>query len=275
MRLRRSRRSKLSLMRYLTKPMQLLYFVYAISLFMLLMIPVFLWALVASAFGRIKGGNLVYLACRTWADLWFALIFIRVKTVYHEKPDPHQSYIFVVNHLSYLDSALIPKIFRRPVRPLGKVEMTRIPVFGTIYKNVIVTVDRSSAANRSRSVQLLKSVLRKGISVLVFPEGTFNETGHPLKAFYDGAFRIAIETGTPVMPVLFLDNYNRMRTDSVFSFNPGRCRVLFLPSVSPDGYPLEALAQLKEEVYQRMEIELRKREAAWITRKTEKSAPKQ
>ncbi len=94
--------------------------------------------------------------------------------------------------------------------------MTRVPVFGFIYKNAIVTVDRSDAAHRAASLKILKSVLNKGISIFVFPEGTFNETSAPLKEFYNGAFKLAVETQTPVQPVLFLDTYKRMHYSSVF-----------------------------------------------------------
>ena len=98
-------------------------------------------------------------------------------------------YIFVSNHISYLDSAVLVKAYRQPVRPLGKVEMSKVPVFGFIYKNAIVSVDRSSAHNRAKSIRILKSIIAKGISVMVFPEGTFNMTNKPLKEFYDGAFQ--------------------------------------------------------------------------------------
>jgi 1-acyl-sn-glycerol-3-phosphate acyltransferase len=251
-------------MRVLLKPLRLLYVVYAFALFIALMIPVFLWSLLASRFGKIKGGNLVYYACMVWADLWFPLIFIWHRNIYIEKPKAHESYIFVVNHISYLDAALLPKVFRHSLRPLGKVEMAKIPVFGTIYKNAIVTVDRSSAANRARSVQIMKSILQKEISVLVFPEGTFNTTGQPLKEFYDGAFRIAIETGTPIKPVLFLDMYDRMHYDSVFTLSPGRSRAVFLPEVPVEGLTLADVAGLREKIYRVMEEELVKRKASWI-----------
>lgn len=244
------------MMRYLMAPLRALYVVYAFTLFFLLMIPVFVWALVVSQTGRIRGGNLVYRACMVWADVWFFLIFIRHQNIYKEEPDPGQSYIFVANHITYLDAAILPKVFRHPVRPLGKVEMAKIPLFGTIYKNAIVTVDRSSPGNRAKSVQLLKSILRKGISVVVFPEGTFNESGKALKDFYDGAFRIAIETNTPIMPVLFLDMYDRMHTHSIFSLNPGRSRAIFLPAIPVDEYSLQEIAALKQKVYRLMEEEL-------------------
>ena len=251
-------------MRILLKPLQFLYVIYAFAVFVALMIPVFLWSLLVLPLGRIKGANLVYYACTVWADLWFFLVFIYHRNIYIEKPRKGQSYIFVANHISYLDSAIIPKTFRHPIRPLGKVEMSKIPIFGFIYKNTIVTVDRSNSANRTRSVQTLKSILRKGISILVFPEGTFNMSHQPLKHFYDGAFRIAIETGTPVKPVLLLDAYSHLHYRSIFSLNPGKSRSLFLPEVSVEGLTLNDAASLKAKVFSAMEAALIEHKAEWI-----------
>jgi 1-acyl-sn-glycerol-3-phosphate acyltransferase len=251
-------------MRILLKPFQLLYTIYALLVFILLMIPVFIWSVIVLPFGRIKSGNLVYGACMVWADLWTILVFIRHRNIYSEKPKTDRSYIFVSNHISYLDSAIVPKTFRHPVRPLGKVEMTKIPIFGFIYRNAIVTVDRSSVANRAKSVQLLKSILRRGISILVFPEGTFNTTPRPLKEFYDGAFRIAIETGTPIKPVLLLDTYERMNYRTIFSLNPGRSRSVFLPEVSVEGLSADDVPQLRSRVFGMMEAALIDYKASWI-----------
>ncbi len=250
--------------RILFKPFHLLYVLYAFAVFVALMIFVFIWSLLVLPFGRIRGGNLVYAGCMAWADIWFVLVFIRHKNIFIERPREGQSYIFVSNHISYLDSAVIPKTFRHPIRPLGKVEMAKIPIFGFIYRNAIVTVDRSSVANRAKSVQILKSVLRKGISILVFPEGTFNTTHRPLKDFYDGAFRIAIETGTPVKPVVLLDTYSRMNYKTIFSLNPGKNRAVFLPEVSVEGLTLNDAAMLKEKVFRVMEDALIEYRAGWI-----------
>lgn len=251
-------------MRLFLLPLLVLYRVYSFTLFVILMLPIFLWSLFALLFGKVRSGNMVWAGCKAWADTWFLLIFIWHRNIYIEKPDPHQSYIFVANHTTYLDAAVIPKIFRRPARPLGKVEISRVPVFGTIYKNAIVAVDRSSPENRAQSVKELKALLQLGISVIVFPEGTFNTSGKALKNFYDGAFRIAIETGTPIKPVVILDMYDRMHTDSVFSLNPGRSRAVFLPEVLVDGLSLEDTPALKQRVYDMMEAELKKRRASWI-----------
>jgi 1-acyl-sn-glycerol-3-phosphate acyltransferase len=163
-----------------------------------------------------------------------------------------------------MDTPSIVKALRQPVRPLGKAEMTKIPVFGFIYKNTIVTVDRTSTTNRAKSVQALKSVLHKGISVLVFPEGTFNESGKPLGPFYDGAFRIAIETGTPIKPMLFLDTYDRMHYSSPLSLNPGRNRALFLEEIPTTGLTLDNVTELKEKVHQAMWQKAIVYNASWI-----------
>lgn len=251
-------------MRTLLKPLRWLYVVYALLLFIVLMIPVFIWSVVVLPLGRIRSGNLIYCACMLWGDVWFFLIFIRHKNIFETPIRAAQSYIFIGNHISYLDTPTIVKAVRRPVRPLGKVEMTRLPIFGFIYKNVIVTVDRTSTANRARSVQVLKSLLRKGISVLVFPEGTFNETGKPLAPFYDGAFRIAIETGTPIKPMLFLDTYKRMHYNSVFSLNPGRSRCIFLDEIATAGLTLNDVTWLKEKVHHTMWQKAIVYNAAWI-----------
>lgn len=246
------------------KPLLWLYNLYAVTWFVILMVPVFLFAIVASFFGHTKGGNLIYKACRLWADVWFALIFIRHKNIYEQPLRKNESYIFVGNHISYLDSPMIVKTFRCPIRALGKIEMAKIPVFGFIYRKVIVTVDRTSADNRAKSVEILKSILAKGISILVFPEGTFNITQRPLKDFYDGAFRIAIETGTPVKPVLFLDTYIRMPYENLFSLNPGISRAVFLEEIKTEGLNNNDLPLLKEKVYELMEAKLRAYKASWI-----------
>jgi len=251
-------------MRPILKAIQIIYSAYAFALFLVLMIPVFLWALLVLPFGPVKSGNLIYKACTLWGDVWFFLIGVRQKNLYESPVDENKSYIFVVNHTSYMDIPIMVKAFRKPVRPLGKAETGKVPLFGTIYKNAIVTVDRSSPANRARSVLLLKSFLQKGLSVLVFPEGTFNQTGEPLKEFYDGAFRIAIETGTPIKPVLFLDAFDRLHYSSIFSLTPGKSRAVFLEEVPVDDLSLVDLPQLKNDVAQIMERGLRRYGASWI-----------
>jgi 1-acyl-sn-glycerol-3-phosphate acyltransferase len=252
-------------MKALLKPLQWVYCIYAFILFIAIMLLIFPFVLLSSFFGRIRGGNMILRLCMFWADLWFPLIFTWPRRIYESPHDKKKPYIFLTNHISYLDAALLVKAYRQPVRPLGKVEMSKVPVFGFIYSKAIVAVDRSSAINRANSVRLLKSVMKKGISVVVFPEGTFNMTNQPLKEFYDGAFRVAIETQTPIKPVLFLDNYDRMNYRSVFSMTPGRCRIIYMEEIPVEGLTIADARALKEKVYGIMEKKLREYKASWIT----------
>src|SRR6185369_7240909 len=129
-------------MRYLLWLPQRLYFIYAFTVFLVVMLLIFLCAIVASFWGRIKGGNAVYRLCNLWADICFAFSFIFPSRKFESPHDDTRSYIFIANHQSYLDAAFVPKVIRQPLRILGNAEMAKVPVFGSIYKNVVVTVDR-------------------------------------------------------------------------------------------------------------------------------------
>jgi 1-acyl-sn-glycerol-3-phosphate acyltransferase len=164
-----------------------------------------------------------------------------------------------------MDIPVIMKTFsRHHYRVLGKSEMGKIPVFGFIYRNAVVMVNRSNAAARAKSVSRLMAILKKNISIVIAPEGTFNMSNEPLKAFYDGAFRIAIETNTPVKPVLFLDAQDRLHHRSIFSLSPGRSRSVFLEEVPVTGLSVDDVPKLKQTVFDLMEEGLRRYKVSWI-----------
>ena len=158
-----------------------------------------------------------------------------------------------------MDIPCIVMCIHQPIRVLGKYEMVRYPVFGLIYRVAAILVDRSDAAHRAQSLRALKAAVKRGISIFIFPEGTFNETNMPLKDFYDGAFRTAIETQTPIKPIIFVDNYERLNQKSIFSLTPGICRCVYLNEIKVDDYKTRKDVQLlKQKVYKAMEEGLKK-----------------
>ena len=249
------------------KILKILFSIYAMIVFVALMFVVFVLALLSVFMNRIQGGNYVYRLCSYWSDVWFFLIFIRTEKIDGHLFNKEKKYIIVPNHISYLDIPVLVNVFRKPLRPLGKEEMAKIPLFGFLYRKAAVTVDRSSSQNRAKSIEILKSVINRGISILVFPEGTFNMTTKPLKEFYNGAFRVAIETQTPVKPVLFLDTFDRMHYSSIFSITPGKCRVVYLPDIEVEGMTMNDLEALKKKTYDAMEAKLIEHRAPWIRSK--------
>ena len=241
------------------------YTIYGFAGFLLLMLLLFPFVIVASFFGKVKGGNVIYNICRFWGDCWFFLLGIYHKNIYELPHDRNKQYIFISNHISYFDIPIMMKAVRgQHIRILGKSEMSKVPLFGFIYKNAAVMVDRKDALQRAKSLKTLKSILARNISIFICPEGTFNMTNAPLKNFYDGAFRIAIETQTPIKPILFLDTYDRLNYKSIFSLSPGRSRAVYLQETITTGLTFRDMPNLKEKVYKQMEEGLIKYQASWV-----------
>jgi len=252
-------------MQLFSRVIGVIFSIYAFTVFLLVMFLIFPFIIIASFFGRVTGGNIIYILCRFWADTCLLFWGIRHKNIYEYPHDPSHPCIFVFNHISYMDIPILMAAFRHQhIRVLGKAEMTKVPIFGFIYKNAVVTVDRSDAAHRAKSVLTLKSIIRKNISVVIAPEGTFNMGHQPLEEFYDGAFKIAIETQTPVKPVIFLDAYDRLHYKSIFSLTPGRSRAVYLEEVKVEGLKGSDTAALKQKVYNIMEAALIQYKASWI-----------
>jgi 1-acyl-sn-glycerol-3-phosphate acyltransferase len=242
-----------------------IYTLYALFWFAIFTLLAFPLVLIFSFFGKRTGGNLICSMAKIWADLWYFVLGIRHENIFESPYDPSRNYIFVFNHISYMDIPTLFKAIRKqPFRVLAKDEIRKIPVFGFIYSRGAVMVDRGDTMRRARSVRILKSLLKHHISIGIFPEGTFNETGNALKSFYDGAFRIAVETQTPVKPVLFLDNYNILNNRELLSLKHGRSRAVFLEEISPEGFSLKQISLYKQKVYSIMETKLKEYHAPWI-----------
>lgn len=189
-----------------------------------------------------------------WAIGWLAFIGMPLRRI-GKKPDKER-YVYVANHISYMDTVVIYAGIPHYFRTLAKKEMANIPIFGYIYKQMTILVDRSSEQSRARSMRLMWRVLRKECNIAIFPEGTFNETDQPLKDFYSGAFRLAINTQKDIVPVLFPDTVSRWHYSAWWKLSPGRNRVVYLPPISVQGLTMDDLEMLKKKVYKVMEKEL-------------------
>lgn len=204
--------------------------------------------------GRVKGGNLVNDLCRFWGDVWLPLIGIFHKNIYEAPIEKGKQYVFVANHISYMD---IPVIFQgirnKHFRILAKIEASKIPLFGFLYRLATVMVDRGDMAKRTKSIMELRAFMKKDISIFIYPEGTFNETPQPLKSFYDGAFRLAIETQTPIKPLIFLDTVDRLHYKATLGLTPGKSRAVILPEINVDGLEIKDISMLRDQTYKLME----------------------
>ncbi len=247
------------------RAISVIFSLYGFLVFLILMLVLFPAVVFASFFGRVTGGNMIYTICRFWTNSAFLMWGIRYQPIFEAPVERGHPMVFVFNHVSYIDIPMWLKATEgNHIRVLGKAEMARIPIFGYIYKEAAILVDRSNAAARAKSIRELKFFLSKNISVVIAPEGTFNMTSKPLGSFFDGAFRIAIETQTPIKPVVFPDVQERLNHHSIFSLSPGKSRAIFLPEIPVTDYTIEDIQLLKQRTYTAMEDALLRYKASWI-----------
>ena len=159
------------------------------------------------------------------------------------------AYIVVCNHNSFMDIPLSSPGIPGPNKTIAKVEMSRIPLFGTIYKRGSVLVDRKNEESRRSSYSKMKEVLEMGFHMCIYPEGTRNKTSEPLQRFHDGAFKLATETGKFIMPAVIFHTKKVLPAHRPFFFWPHKVEMHFLPPVDPQN---KSTQQLKEEVFQIM-----------------------
>jgi 1-acyl-sn-glycerol-3-phosphate acyltransferase len=221
----------------------------ATLLFFLLLI------LIVSIPNNRKSRKRVWHINRFWSRLGLLLAGMPIKRI-GKWPLGKKKGIIVSNHATYLDALNLYVAIPTYFRPLGKIELKQYPLFGFIYQQVAVMVDRSSAHSRARSMRIMWRVLKHESSILIFPEGTFNETDQPLIPFFDGAFRLAVNTQTPIVPIVMPDVVNRWHYDAWWNMSPGKNRVVYLDPIYPKGTDLHAIKSLKQEVYDAMETAL-------------------
>ena len=236
------------MIRKILQPFYSAYMVMSFLICLLLLFPVFVAVSIPNNYWSRKT---IWRIIRTWSKCWLWLVGMPLHS--RGPRPPGDRYVVVANHISYMDTVVIFSAIPFYFRALGKAEMAKMPLLGFIYKQIVIMVKRDNAHNRARSMRLMWRALKHESSVMVFPEGTFNETPAPLKAFYDGAFRLAINAQIPIFPLIFPDTVDRWHYSHWWKVWPGRNRAIYLEPVPVDGLNLSDVPMLKQRVYEIME----------------------
>ena len=170
---------------------------------------------------------------------WFYLMRIRVTG--KEILDPNQSYVFVTNHTSLLDVPACTLANNHTFKFLAKAELAKIPLFGYIVRNLYLTVKRGSPEDRARSIEKMNETLTRGISILIYPEGTRNKTADPLGPLYDGAFKLSRETNTPIAVAAIVGSKRLLNNTEL---KPGTMKITWQGIVTPTS--VDTIETLKE-----------------------------
>lgn len=225
--------------------------IYAVLLFLMLLFvagfPVLLLNMALTPGERALRRN-IYFLHHVFTPVFLALVGIRVHVEGAEKLDRKQSYLIVGNHSSALDFIVNAEAFPGVFQFLAKQELHKVPVFGWVVKKMCLTVDRTSAMSRARSVVLLKQQLAAGWSIFIYPEGGRNRTAEPLAPFYDGAFRIAIQTQAPIAVQTIVNMKQISATARSVDLRPGTVRIVWETPIETTGMKQDDIPTLKEQV---------------------------
>ena len=186
---------------------------------------------------------------RFWAYIiLFGMGFIPIikKGVQFKKGE---SYMIVANHTSMIDIMLMLFITKDPVVFVGKKELSKIPLFGFIYKRTCILVDRNNSQSRRAVFNSAQQKINLGYSICIFPEGGVpSDESIILDDFKDGAFRLAIEHKIPIAPVTFHDN-KKLFSYTFFSGGPGKMRVMLHPLISTSNFSIEMKKELNKKTH--------------------------
>jgi 1-acyl-sn-glycerol-3-phosphate acyltransferase len=189
---------------------------------------------------------------RIWMAVWLPLAGIRLVIKGREKFIKGENYVVVCNHNSFMDVPVTSPGIPGGNKTIAKIEMAKIPLFGLIYRRGSVLVDRKSEESRLKSYTYMKRVLEMGLHMCIYPEGTRNKSNNPLKEFKDGAFRLAIETGKPVIPSVLFNTKKVLPQHKVFYFWPSKIEMHFLDPVETKDLQMNNVKELKETIFQTM-----------------------
>lgn len=177
-------------------------------------------------------------------------------------PDPRRPFVVVSNHESFADILLISHL-PWEMKWLSKAELFRIPVMGwMMWLAGDIPVKRGFGPSAVEAMERCRETLRNRVSVMIFPEGTRSKTAD-LLPFKDGAFRLAIEAGVPILPLAVAGTGTALPKHG-WRFGRSAAEVRVLEPVETAGLTLADVPALKTRI---RDLIVRSREALSASRR--------
>lgn len=221
--------------------------VWAIIWFVVTMLIFYIPFLIINTFEEPRKTRLFIWYSKGWMNLFLPFVGCPLTVRGKEHFKAEENYIVVFNHNSLMDVPVTCPYVPGGNKTIAKMEFTKAPLFGLLYRIGSVLVDRKSEKSRKESFAKMKQVLAMGLHMCIYPEGTRNQTTEPLKEFHDGAFRLAADTGKRIVPTLLFNTRKALPPDKGFFLWPHPLAMHFLEPVGLKSE--ETISQLKERVY--------------------------
>jgi 1-acyl-sn-glycerol-3-phosphate acyltransferase len=148
---------------------------------------------------------------RLWAGILVRAAGIDLRVEGAEAVDPQQRYVLIANHHSYFDIPCIFAAIPQPIRFMAKKSLFSIPIFGwSIGRAGFIPIDRKNRRTAVKSFELAVERIRKGNTVVVFPEEGRSRQ-REMKPFQRGGFLLALRSGLPILPVAIQGTFDVFR----------------------------------------------------------------
>ncbi len=239
--------------RYFLRFFRILWGAYGITLLVILISTTLLTVGLARLIFRADPVSLAYRISKVYIlPVFFTCCLIRVKILNRHLIQKNTAYVIISNHTSFLD--ILCNVYAYPftLNFLSKAENVRIPLAGPFVNWYSVLVERGNSRSRQKSFMQMAEILRQGISIMIYPEGTRNTGKSLLNRFHDGAFRLAISTGTPLV-VLTLVNTGKLANPKRYvSLKPGTIYCVYDEPIQTAGMSTENIEYLKTTAREQM-----------------------
>lgn len=195
---------------------------------------------------------------KIWCDIGFILGFYSYRAEYEVDIDFSKPMIIVANHTSYLDTPLICTIISGNYHFMGKVELLKNPVLKLFFQTIDVPVDRSNRIASYRALKKVEENIHKGISLILYPEGTMSKNPPEMGEFKAGAFKLAVDTKVPILPISFLNNYKLMKGSGLkYGSRPGIMKAYVHKPIDTSNLSTpEELENLSKQIFETLKSKL-------------------
>jgi 1-acyl-sn-glycerol-3-phosphate acyltransferase len=196
-----------------------------------------------------RTGNLAFSISKLWAYTMLAVSFVRTEIKNKNKILKGTPYIIISNHQSHYDIITLVTTLGIQFRWIIKKEILKLPIFGyALYASRNIFIDRSNTARAIESINKGIDRLPKGVSVMVFAEGTRSPDGQ-IHEFKKGGFVTAVRRKIPILPVTVNGSRRVMRKGS-FTFKPGKIQIVIGDPINTSGYTTDTVQELIDKTRQ-------------------------
>lgn len=209
---------------------------------------------------REKHHQKAYRGFVVWSNIFrfFAGWKFKIK---NNSPLPEGPLIIVANHASYADIFLLPALFSNHSHVfLGKSEILSYPLIRTYFKSFNIPVFRENRIKAAKSLIFARKKLQNNWSLVIFPEGGIPDHVRPkMLRFKDGAFKLAKETNTPILPVTFVNNYLLFSDPMNWlgSCRPGISKIVIHPVIDRNEIKEKSVEEIKNKAFDLISSELK------------------